>query len=111
MVERMGQRERYMRENRGKDAADAERHFSDFACEIGMSAADAFSGRFREHFIHDAEAAGLHLAEEGRAYAAQEQTAWRQKILADDTAQTLADIAAAPGDGNYIQEGYVKFSG
>ncbi len=104
MVERMGQRERYMRENRGKDAANAEQHFSDFACEIGMSAADAFTGRFREHFIRDAEAAGLHLAEEGRAYAAQEQTAWRQKILADDTAQTLADIAAAPGDGNYIQE-------
>jgi len=98
------ERERYMCENRGKDAANAEQHFSDFACEIGMSAADAFTGRFREHFIRDAEAAGLHLAEEGRAYAAREQAAWRQTVFAADKAQTLADIAAAPGDGNYIQE-------
>lgn len=96
------ERDRYMRTNQGKDAANAGRHFDDFSFEAAQPLADRFSGRFREAFLKDAAATGLHFTEEGRAYGRQQKAAWDRQVFEGDKAQVLADIAADPGNSAFI---------
>lgn len=96
------ERDRYMRTNQGKDAANAGRHFDDFSFEAAQPLADRFSGRFREAFLKDAAATGLHFTEEGRAYGRQQKAAWDRQVFEGDKAQVLADIAADPGNNAFI---------
>lgn len=97
------ERDRYMRTNRGKDAIDAERHFDDFSFEAAQPLADRFSGRFRDAFMKDAAATGLHFAEEGRAYGRQQRAARDKSVFEGDRAQTLAAIAGDPGNREFIR--------
>lgn len=97
------ERDRYMRTTTGKDALDAGRHFDDFSFEAAQPLADRFSGRFRDAFMKDAAATGLHFTEEGRAYARQQKTAWDQSVFERDKAQILAGIAADPGNRDFIE--------
>lgn len=96
------ERDRYMRTNTGKDAIDAGRHFDEFSFETAQPLADRFSGRFREAFLKDAAATGLHFTEEGQAYARQQKAAWDKRVFEGDKAQVLAGIAADPGNRDFI---------
>lgn len=98
------ERERYTTENRGRDAVGAGEHFGAFAREAAAPLAEKFSGRFREMFLRDAAATGLHFTEQGQAYGRREKEAWEKSVLEGDMSQTLDAIANDPGNAEFVQQ-------
>lgn len=97
------ERERYTKTNQGQNALGAGAHFDGFAREAAAPLADRFSGRFREMFMKDAAATGLHFTEQGQAYAGQQEKAWKKSAWDGDLAQTLNDVAANVDNVDYAR--------
>lgn len=98
------ERERYTAENKGQDAVNAGAHFDAFARRAAAPLAERFSGRFREMFMRDAAATGLHFAEQGQAYGRREKDAWEKSVFEGDMSQTLDAIANDPGNAEFVQQ-------
>lgn len=96
------ERERYTKANQGKNAVNAGAHFDQFARETAGPLAERFSGRFKEMFLKDAAAQGLHFTEQGRAYGNQQRQAWKKSVFDGDMAQTMNEIAADPTNAEYV---------
>ena len=98
------ERNRYTKENKGKDAIGAGAYFDGFARDAARPLADRFSGRFREMFMKDAAATGLHFAEQGQSYRRQQKEAWDKSVFEGDMAQTMDVIANDPGNADFVEE-------
>lgn len=98
------ERDRYTKENKGKDAIGAGAYFDGFARDAARPLADRFSGRFREMFMKDAAATGLHFAEQGQNYGRQQKEAWDKSVFEGDMAQTMDAIANDPGNADFVEE-------
>lgn len=98
------ERNRYTKENKGKDAIGAGAYFDGFARDAARPLADRFSGRFREMFMKDAAATGLHFAEQGQSYGRQQKEAWNKSVFEGDMAQTMDAIANDPGNADFVEE-------
>lgn len=77
------ERDRYMQENRGEAAVDAERHFASFAGERAQKYLEegGFQGAFAEEFERQAAGSVLHFAEQGRRYGNEQREAWNASVF------------------------------
>lgn len=105
------EQERYTTTNQGQNALDAGRHFDRFAREAAAPLAEKFSGKFRTMFMQDAAAFGLRFAEQGQAYAGQQEKAWKKSQWDGDVAQTMDSIAQDPGNKDFIETALSNLKG
>ena len=77
------ERDRYMQENRGEAAVDAETHFASFAGERAQKYLEegGFQGAFAEAFERQAAGSVLHFVEQGRKYGNEQHEAWKTSVF------------------------------
>lgn len=111
-AELAAERDRYMRENQGRNALDAGEHFGKFAADRAreLQREGGFEGRFAEQFRQQAMGNVLHFAEQGQAYARQQRAAWDQSVQEGARADFLNQVAQNFDNRDWIEFNLQKFA-
>ena len=101
------ERDRYMQENRGEAAVDAERHFAAFAGERAQKYLEegGFQGAFAEEFERQAAGSVLHFTEQGRSYGNEQREAWKASVCEGAFSDFLNQVSQ-----NYDNEEWLEYS-
>lgn len=111
-AELAAERDRYMRENQGRNALNAGEHFGKFAAARAreLQREGGFEGRFAEQFRQQAMGNVIHFTEQGQAYARQQRAAWDQSVQEGARADFLNQVAQNFDNRDWIEFNLQKFA-
>ncbi len=102
------ERDRYMQENQGESAVEAETYFGNFAASLAQKylEEEKFQGRAAEAFRRRAAGGVLHFAELGRSYGNRQREAWNRSVLEGAVSEFQRQAAENYDDRDWLEYGY-----